>query len=324
IYLIAESSDNDRRLITAPDHGGLGMDGQWNDDFHHALRVALTGQRDGYYIDYAGVADVCKALMQGYVYTGQFSPFRQRRHGSSPTGLAGSRFMVFSQNHDQIGNRALGDRLSHGVSLGKVKVAAAATLLAPFLPLLFMGEEYGEAAPFPYFVSHSDPSLVEAVRKGRREEFAAFGWQGEIPDPQDEATFQSAKLDHGLRQGGNHAALRDYYRELIRFRRNTACLGDLDLSKTTVTQLGDSNALTLRRWNDDSQVLVLLNLGDSGVPPFSLPDGGWTMAIDSNDPRWGGSATRSAPSSRRVAAKNEVSLPPATVLVFTSEHGIRA
>ena len=196
IYAIAESALNDTRIIRSRELGGYGLDAQWNDDFHHALRVLLTDDRGGYYQDFGELGHLAKAFREGFVYAGDYSAYRRRRHGHSSRHMPAQQFVVFAQNHDQVGNRMFGERLSQLVSLEALKLAASAVLLSPFIPLLFMGEEYGEVAPFQYFISHLDPQLVDAVRRGRREEFAAFAWQGEPPDPQDIATFQRAKLDH--------------------------------------------------------------------------------------------------------------------------------
>ena len=221
VYLMAESDLNDVRLIRAPEVGGYGLDAHWNEDFHHALHTLLTGEQSGYYQDFGQLSQLAKAFQEGYVYSGQYSPYRKRRHGSSSRGLPGQRFIVFAQNHDQVGNRLQGERLSQLLSFEALKLAAGAIILSPYLPLLFMGEEYGEEAPFLYFISHSDPELVDAVRRGRREEFAAFSWQAEPPDPQDDKTFQRSKLNHDLKNLEPHRVLREFYRELLHIRRQT-------------------------------------------------------------------------------------------------------
>ena len=189
IFLFPESAANDARLIRSREVGGYGLDGQWNDDFHHALRGVLTDERSGYYEDYGKFSQLVKAFREGFVYSGEYSKHRRHRHGTSTQDIAAERFVVFSQNHDQVGNRLLGERLSQLVSFESLKLAAAAVILSPYLPLLFMGEEYGEEAPFQYFISHGDAALIDAVRNGRRGEFASFGWLGEPPDPQDEKLF---------------------------------------------------------------------------------------------------------------------------------------
>ena len=200
VYVMSEGDLNDSRIIRSRDVGGYGLDAQWNDDFHHALHALLTHERSGYYGDFGELRHMIKALRDGFVYSGEYSAYRKRRHGNQSADLPARRFVVFCQNHDQVGNCAMGARLTQLVTMEGLKLAAGTVLLSPFIPLLFMGEEYGETSPFPYFVSHSDQSLVEAVRKGRREEFKAFEWPGEPPDPQAESTFMSAKVDHSLEE----------------------------------------------------------------------------------------------------------------------------
>ena len=192
-------------------------------------RALLTGERNGYYRDFGTVADLATAFQENFVYSGQYSAYRGRSHGNSARDIPARRFVVFAQNHDQVGNRMLGERLSVLGSFDDQKLAAGVTLLSPFLPLLFMGEEYGETAPFLYFVSHNDRDLIEAVRRGRREEFAAFGWPGAPPDPQAESTFLRSKIDWQLRSAPRHGTLCRFYRELIRLRRSLPALADRNL-----------------------------------------------------------------------------------------------
>ena len=224
LYTIAESSLADARLITPKQLGGCGIDGQWCDDLHHALRTELLDERGGYYADYHGFPDIVKAYRDGFVQDGCYSAYRGRRHGNSARHIDPIKLVVCSQNHDQVGNRLWGERLTELCSFERLKLAAAAVILSPFQPLLFMGEEYGETARFQFFVSHSDPELIAAVRRGRKEEFARFQWRDDPPDPQDEETFQRCKLNHGLRREGNHRVLREFYRRLIALRRTEPAL----------------------------------------------------------------------------------------------------
>ncbi|CAG1771911.1 hypothetical protein BAC2_02052, partial [uncultured bacterium] len=219
VYLIAESALNDTRLIRPPERVGMGLDAQWNDDLHHALHAVVTGERQGYYGDFGKFEQLLKALREGFVYSGEYSEFRKRRHGNSSRDIPAHRLVVFAQNHDQVGNRSRGDRLTLSLSGEALKMMAGVILLSPYLPLLFMGEEYGETAPFPFFISHSDPDLIEAVRKGRRAEWSSDDGQNEAPDPQDEKTFTGAKLNQALRhaQGPQHM-LWEFYRRLIELR----------------------------------------------------------------------------------------------------------
>ena len=224
VVVMAESDLNDVRVISPPSIGGYGLDAQWNDDFHHSLHTLLTGERNGYYQDFGEVDQVVTALREGFVYSGHYSAFRKRRHGNSSKHLPPTKFVVFSQNHDQVGNRMGGDRLSTLVSFEALKLAAGIVLLSPNIPLLFMGEEYGEEAPFQYFISHSDSELVEAVRQGRREEFAAFGWEGALPDPQAETTFLRSKIHPDAMRLGKQEILLGVYRTLIRLRKGIPSL----------------------------------------------------------------------------------------------------
>jgi maltooligosyltrehalose trehalohydrolase len=209
--VIAESDRNDPRTITPSREGGLGFDAQWADEFHHALRAALTGERDGYYEDFGRLGQVGKAMGRPFVFDGDFSPHRRRRHGAPAGHLPPERFVVFAQNHDQVGNRALGDRLAPEL----LPLAAFCTLLSPFTPMLFMGEEHGERRPFAYFTDHIDPGIAEATREGRRREFAHFvAFADEVPDPQDPETFMRSKLD----PAGGDAAVADLYRRLLALR----------------------------------------------------------------------------------------------------------
>ncbi len=233
--LIAESDLNDPRVIRHPDVGGYGFDAQWNEDFHHALHTVLTGERAGYYADFGTLRDLATALSQGFVYAGRHSAVRGRRHGRPATGLCGHSFVGCLQNHDQVGNRARGDRVSHLVSGGRLRIGAALVLTAPFVPMLFQGEEWGASTPFQYFTHHEEP-LGRAVSEGRRRELVAFGWDpAEIPDPQDPATFERSKLDWLEVGRAPHAGILEWYRRLLRLRRAAPELssGRLDLVHTS-------------------------------------------------------------------------------------------
>jgi len=288
-HLIAESDMNMARHILPRTLGGYGLDAQWSDDFHHALHVLMTGERSGYYADYRGMEPLGRAWREGYAYTGQFSPYRRHRYGSSPRQNPAKQFVVCTQNHDQVGNRMLGDRLSASLSFEQQRCAAAATLLCPMVPLLFMGEEYGETAPFQYFVSHGDAALVEAVRRGRREEFAAFAWQGEVSDPQNDATFQRSKLNHELVKQTDHRQLYGFYRECLRVRREIPALAWVEKETQEVVVWELERVLAARCWTIDSEVIVLLHFGTTSRD-FRLPTaaGVWRPALDSTAARWGG------------------------------------
>jgi maltooligosyltrehalose trehalohydrolase len=289
VQIIAESNRNDRRVVSSLEQGGWGLDSEWNDDFHHSLRVAITGEQEGYYQDFNGLEDLALSFREGFAYSGRYSKYRQRSYGNSSADLSGEKLVVFSQNHDQVGNRKLGDRLSASVSFEQLKLAAASVLLSPFVPLLFMGEEYGELAPFQYFVSHGDASLIEAVRKGRQEEFSSFEWQGELPDPQDEETFRRSKLNWEVRTTGKHLILRNYYRELLRLRRETPALGSLDKKRQKVTLLKAQNVFWVHRWEGEGGAIALFHFGDDRVQiEMQFPKGSWVRMLDSAEDHWNG------------------------------------
>lgn len=311
VHVIAESDLNDNRVITDLTQGGWGLDAQWSDDFHHALHTTLTGERDGYYADFGHFEDVATALSEGFVYHGQFSPFRQRPHGSPGRHLPGERFVICSQNHDQVGNRAYGERLSALVPFAALKVAAGLVLCGPNLPLLFMGEEYGESAPFLYFTSHGDPGLIQAVREGRRREFAHFAWQGEVPDPQDRATFERSQLDHTLRHQPPHAGLLRLYHDLIALRKQHAALHNGSKEWLTVTIVAPT-LLQLQRWQPGTEEILLF----ASVSPqevsvtLSLPAGVWEKRIDAEDLSYGGSGRSSLPARLSAEERRAVVFPP--------------
>ena len=289
MYLIPESDLNDSRIVTPRNAGGTGLDAQWNDDFHHTIHALLTGERDGYYGDFGGIGHLARAFTDGFVYSGQYSAYRKRRHGNPARHLPAERFVVFAQNHDQVGNRMRGDRLSRLASFESLKLAAGVVLLSPFLPLLFMGEEYGEVAPFLYFMHHGDEGLIEAVRKGRKEEFAAFGWVGEPPDPQDEGTFLRSRPDHALRGTGGHAVLLELHRELIRIRKTDPVLRRTDREGMEVALFEKERALFILRRDGSARTAAVFHFGDvPAVLPLPLPGEGWEKVLDSADARWGG------------------------------------
>lgn len=219
-YLIAESDLNDGRVIRPKIQGGYGVDAQWSDDFHHCIHTLLTGEKGGYYEDFGSIAHLAKAWRDTFVYTWDYSTFRKRFHGNDVSDRPGSQFVTCAQNHDQVGNRMLGERLSQLTSFEGLKLSAATVLLAPSIPLLFMGEEYGEDAPFLYFISHTDPELVQAVREGRKREFAAFHLAGDPPDAASRDTFQQCILNWDQRHQGHHGTLWEFYRHLIDLRRS--------------------------------------------------------------------------------------------------------
>jgi len=290
--LIAESDLNDPRVVRPPEVGGYGIDAQWSDDFHHALHSLLTGERDGYYSDFGAVGDLAETLRHAFRYRWEFAQFRGRRHGRAPDGLPGWRFLGYLQNHDQVGNRAVGERSAALMSTGRLKVGAAVVLLAPFVPMLFQGEEWAASTPFQYFTDHPDRDLGRAVSEGRRAEFEAFGWDPEsVPDPQAIETFERSRLRWNERGDGIHAEMLEWHSRLIRLRRSLPELLDGRLDHVFVQYEEDARWLSFRRgsvtlvFNVGSQALslpvkaaeVLLASGDD----VSLVDGTVHLPVDS-------------------------------------------
>lgn len=284
-YLIGESDLNDVRLIRPRNHGGWGLDAQWLDDFHHSVHALLTGERQGYYADFGRPEDLARSLREGYVYSGQYSPFRRRRHGNESHGEPADKFVAFIQNHDQLGNRMNGERLASLIDFESLKLGAAALLLSPYLPLLFMGEEYGEDRPFFYFVSHGDPDLIEAVRRGRREEFSHFNWPGEFPDPQSEETFERSRLNWDKLKEPRCKTLHDFYRELIGLRRESP--GFVSREGMEVFTEEDRRLVGWRRPFSKFYRLCVMNF-DERAHPIRPPgaEGTWSKRLDSSEARW--------------------------------------
>jgi maltooligosyltrehalose trehalohydrolase len=258
LVLIAESDLNDPRIVTPKEAGGMGFDAQWSDDFHHALFAVLNeNERQGYYADFGTFGQLAKALERTFVYDGIYSHYRRRIHGRPTSALSQHRFLGYIQTHDQVGNRAVGDRISQSAGLERAKIAAALYLLSPFVPMLFQGEEWAASTPFAYFADHNDPELARAVSEGRRREFAAFGWNPDsIPDPENRSTFEASKLHWDERNEGVHAEMLGWYKSLIQFRRETPCLNDGNAGNVRATFDEDAKWLRMER----GDVTVICNL----------------------------------------------------------------
>jgi maltooligosyltrehalose trehalohydrolase len=291
LYLIAESDLNDVRVIREPELGGHGMDAQWSDDFHHALHTLLTGEQIGYYQDFGKCEQLAKAYKESFIYSWEYAAHRQRFHGSDASDRPGHQFVICTQNHDQVGNRMLGERLSTLVSFEALKLAAGALLLSPNVPLLFMGEEYGEEAPFLYFVSHTDPDLVKAVREGRKKEFSAFHLEGEYKDPESHDTFHESQLKWNW-QEGKHKVMRELYQHLIQLRQSIPALKNLDRKNLEASAIEQDKLLFLHRWNDESKIFCIMNFNDKDVNfNPTLPNGNWQKILDTSESKWMGSGS---------------------------------
>ncbi len=318
-HVLPESDLNDSRVIRPREQGGYGLDGQWNDDFHHALRTLLTGEQRGYYEDFGRIEDLVTAFGEGFVYSGRYSAFRRRRHGNRSDDLPPEGFVVFSQNHDQVGNRMLGDRLSAQIDGESLKLAAACVILSPYLPLLFMGEEYGEDAPFQYFVSHGDRDLIEAVRKGRKEEFRHFNWEGEPPDPQDEETFRRSRLTWEKRMTNRGGTLVAYYRQLLSLRRRHPALADLSRERCSVRGSEQERTIVVTRRSKKGRTAVCaFNFSDEERRVSLALAGPGRRLLDSADGTWGGPGSL-APET--TGPRSRVVLRPKSAVLYGGRSG---
>jgi maltooligosyltrehalose trehalohydrolase len=260
LSLIAESDLNDPRLITPRDEGGYGMSAQWDDDIHHAIHAAVSGERQGYYADFGSLGTLAKTLRHAFFHAGTYSSFRRRRHGRplDSSTIPATRLLAYTCTHDQVGNRALGDRPSQNLTYGQLAIKAALVLGSPYTAMLFMGEEWGSSRPFQFFSSHPEPELARATAEGRKEEFAEHGWDAaDIPDPQDPETFHRSKLDWDDAGTGDHARLLGFYRDLIALRRTEPDLSDPWLEHLRIDYHEDQRWITMRR----GRLVVACNLG---------------------------------------------------------------
>jgi maltooligosyltrehalose trehalohydrolase len=298
--LIAESDLNDPRLVQPPSRGGFGLNAHWADDFHHAVHRFFTGETDGYYADFQGLEDVATALRHGYVYQGQYSRHRGRRHGRPPRGVDADQIVVSAQNHDQIGNRAQGERLSMMLGVPELKAVAALTLLSPFVPLLFQGEEWGAKTPFLYFTDHENAELGRLVAEGRSKEFSSFSWQGAVPNPQEVETFTRSKLDWSEMSQPPHAELLEWYRRLIRLRHGRGTMGR---GKAAVKFNAGAAWLTFIHGG----LLCVFNFAVA-AQRVRLPSGEWDLVLRSD--RQGAESAHEVPGKTVFIYRQRGSLPP--------------
>ena len=320
VVIIAESDANDVRLIKTAREGGYGLHAQWMDDFHHTVHTVLTGEDKGYYQDYGKIEDLEKVYLN-YLYTGEYSHFWKKQRGSDAAEVPGSRFVVAIQTHDQVGNRAQGERLSHLVKFPYLKAAAGLLFTAPYIPMLFMGEEYAEENPFLFFTDYQDPELKKAVVEGRREEFAAFGW-GDIPNPEEDSTFFTSRLTPRERWRPHQEQIFNYYRDLIYLRREHPVLKVPDKTGTTVKVDPESRLVKITRRGHGRMVTALANLGRTTLTVPHLPG---TEIFNSENQRYGGreNMVKETGSTVTVKAKpgvtvNERPLLPGQFLIFES------
>ncbi|MGE5295223.1 MAG: malto-oligosyltrehalose trehalohydrolase [Solirubrobacterales bacterium] len=311
-YLIGESDLDDVRFIKPVRDGGYGLDAQWLDDFHHSLHALVTGEDMGYYADFGRIEQLAKAMREGFVYTWQYSRHRKKFHGSSSRQRPARQFVVFAQNHDHVGNRMLGERLSQLADFESLKLIAGVLLLSPYVPLLFMGEEYADDSPFLYFVSHTDEQLVAAVREGRRAEFAAFQGQQECPDPQGVESFRQSKLQWESRNQSRHRVMLDFHKRLLTLRRQIPNI--VSRKGLTVDCLDRQQVLLWHRRHAWGQVHGLMNFS-SESQTIRLPAQrmAWTKILDSADPKWEGPGSALPDAIRN---QRELTIPPRSLAVY--------
>jgi maltooligosyltrehalose trehalohydrolase len=317
--LIAESDQSDVRLINPIEKGGYGIDAQWFDDYHHAIHTLVTGELEGYFEDYGKPEQLQKALEHTFVYNGLYSEHRKKTLGTDATAHPAQQFVVGSQNHDQVGNRMLGERLTQLVSFEMLKPVAGLVLLSPYVPMLFMGEEYGEKNPFLYFVSHTDKDLVEAVRKGRKEEFAYFASKGEAPDPQSEETFHQSRLQWSYASDEQQKRLREFYKELIRLRKASPALAKPDKPHMQVKMEEEKLVLHLIHKGQHPSLYCLFNISKQpqSIKLLDTASGGsWQPILHSTDTTWGGTGTKNL---QPLQPQASISLPPESLLILNQQ-----
>lgn len=313
--LIAESDLNDIRILEDYDNGGYGLQAQWADDFHHAVHTLATGEDMGYYRDFGRTDQLAKSIKQAFVYDGQYSENRKKTVGTQPQGMPPEKFVVCIQNHDQVGNRMLGDRLSKLVSFEMLKLAAGILLSAPYVPMLFMGEEFAEDQPFLYFVNHGSPDLIEAVRAGRRKEFEAFEWGGDVPDPQSPDTFLNSKLQWDYTENEQKSIMLSYYKALIKARKE-GLFASLAIDPK-IDYREENHFLTASSGEGKQAVFACLNFGTK-AQSVSFPEGrhAWNKVIASPDLRWAGPRDME----QALEPGQEVTVPPSSFSFYITNQ----
>ncbi len=324
LHMVAESDLNSPRVVKVPEVGGYGFDAQWLDDFHHSLYVLLDKKGKERYEDFGQLEQLAKAYTDGFVHSGEYVKFRKRRHGASSAGVPGHKFVVFNLNHDQVGNRVRGERLCQLVDFERLKMAAAAIMLSPYVPLLFMGEEYADETPFFYFVSHSDQELIKAVQEGRKKEFENYQWQAEPPDPQDEKTFQNSILHWQKRKSGKHQTMLQWHQKLIEMRRTHPVLQNFSKNDIKAHVIDEAGLLVHRQTEGGlHHLLCLFNYSESPIN-CTLPEwsANWVKVLDSKEPQWLEEKQKnSSLSPLQAVARQKLALPPCSVVVYQSVKG---
>ncbi|MFO7923267.1 MAG: malto-oligosyltrehalose trehalohydrolase [Bacteroidales bacterium] len=315
-FLIGECDLNDVRYITPSGKGGMGLDAQWCDEFHHALHARITGERNGYYSDFGKTSQIADSFNNAWVYDGKYSTHRKKLFGSPTTGMPGNRFVVFTQNHDQTGNRMLGERLSSLTDFETLKLAAGAMFVSPFIPMIFMGEEYGEKAPFLYFTSHSDKNLIESVREGRKKEFAEFIVDDAPPDPQADSTFKRSMLSWDFGTDDKKERLLKFYKKMITLKRTHPALKPGKRKNVKALEACNGKAIIISLENNNSQVTALMNFSEESIkePCAEGPQPGYNVLLYSAHTRWGGPVNEFA---SLIGNDGMINIEPRSILILS-------
>ena len=318
LYTIAESDHNSPRAIKPPELGGFGFTALWLDDFHHALYTLLDEDGKKFYVDFGEIKQLAKAYKDGFVLSNEYVKFRKRKYGASSAGISGDKFISYIDNHDQAGNRATGNCLASLISFEKLKIAAAANILSPYIPMLFMGEEYGDDAPFLYFISHSDNELIEAVRQGRKKDFEQFDWNVDSPDPYEEKTFSDSKLRWSELNDKKHTLLHQWYRELIHIRKIHPALQSFNKNDVWVNTIDELLQLHRRSACGMKEMVCVFNFSETTSFCYTISSihSDWYKIIDSNDEQWILNEVKYKPLPATIVTGEKIMAPPLTVLVY--------
>jgi maltooligosyltrehalose trehalohydrolase len=319
LYTIAESDLNSPRVVKSPDVGGFGFTAQWLDDFHHAMYSAIDEEGKKLYSDFGTLTQLAKAYKEGFVHSGEYVKFRKKKFGASSAGIGGEKFVVFIDNHDQAGNRATGSCMASVLPFEKLKMAAAAYLLSPYVPMVFMGEEYGDDAPFLYFISHGDQELIKLVREGRKKEFEHLGWGQEPPDPCGELTFEQSKLHWEKLADAKHGVIHHWYKRLIHLRKTCAPLRNFKKDDVWVNVQDKVLQLHRRSANHDEEMLCIFNFSEASIS-ISLPSSHscWKKIIDAKDQEWTLQPEKVSSCPPNIRAGEKMEVPPLTIVVYAN------
>jgi maltooligosyltrehalose trehalohydrolase len=316
VHTIAESDLNSPKVVKPIELGGWGFTAQWLDDFHHAIYTLVHEEGKKFYADFGKPGQVVKAIKDGFVHSGEYVKFRKRKFGASSAGIPGEKFIVFSDNHDQAGNRATGARLTALVDFEKIKLAAATIILSPYIPMLFMGEEYGEQNPFFYFTSHSDPELIKMVEEGRRSEFEHFDWSVTPPDCQDEKTFLRSKLKWNLGEPLNQL-IHQWYKELIGLRKSTPALQNFNKENLEVESKEDLFVMRRSSTDGKQELVIIFNFSSTKNSCLQLSESGeWKKILDSKDSKWKQEENPWSDAEIKTRSPKQIAIAPLNVMIY--------